>query len=192
MYREGYLVKCGRSTYDPPQLLFCVFEDGVVKFFSEKGGMFVGELEMAGRVTKVRVEKSSPGKFPHRFTVSAAEVVRVEGRRMKLGEPRVTEFAAPTNDLMKEWANSLHLWRRMNWKENVKFFDNSSELTQAEELETLQLQMHTLKTVRGRSVSGNKFRKPFVNIMHGQPSPTIKKLRQMIMHTGSSACTSTA
>ncbi|KAG6959923.1 hypothetical protein JG687_00004652, partial [Phytophthora cactorum] len=146
MYREGYLVKCGRSAYDTPQLIYCVFENGVVQYFTEKGGMIVGELEMAGHVTKVRVEKSAPGKFPHRFTVSVAEVVRVEGRRMKLGEPRVTEFAAPTNDLMKEWANSLHLWRRMNWKENVKFFDNSSELSQAEELETLQLQMHTLKT----------------------------------------------
>lgn len=170
------------------QLLFCVFEDGVVKYFQEKGGMFVGELELAGHVTKVRVEKSAPGKFPYRFSVSSAEVVRVEGRRMKLGEARMTEFAAPTNDLMKEWANSLHLWRRMNWKENVKFFDNSSELSQAEELETLQLQMHTMKTVRGRSTSGAKFRTPFVNIMHGQPSPTIKKLRQMIMHTGSTAC----
>ncbi|KAE8993855.1 hypothetical protein PR003_g17215 [Phytophthora rubi] len=188
MYREGYLIKCGRSAYDPPHLFFCVFEDGVVKFFQEKGGMFVGELELAGHVTKVRVEKAAPGKFPFRFSVSAAEVVRVEGRRMKLGESRVTEFAAPTNDLMKEWANSLHLWRRMNWKENVKFFDGSSELSQAEELETLQLQMHTVKTVRSRSVSGAKFRTPFVNIMHGQPSPTIKKLRQMIMHTGSTAC----
>jgi hypothetical protein len=169
-----------------------VFEDGVVKFYSDKGGMVMGELEMAGHVTKVRVEKTVPGKLPYRFTVSAAEVMRVEGRRMKLGEARVTEFAAPTNDLMKEWANSLHLWRRMNWKENVKFFDNSSVLSQAEEFETLQLQLHTVKTVRGRSISGPKFRKPFSSIMHGQPSPTIKKLRQMIMHTGSQACTSTA
>ncbi|RLN50832.1 hypothetical protein BBJ29_003563 [Phytophthora kernoviae] len=192
MYREGYLVKCGRSPYDSPQLLFCVFEDGVVKYYSEKGGMVVGELEMAGHVTKVRVERAMTSKFPHRFTVSSSEVVRVEGRRMKLGEARVTEFAAPTNDLMKEWANSLHLWRRMNWKENVKFFDGSSELSQAEERETLELQMHTLKTVRGRSLPGAAFRKPFVNIMHGQPSPTIKKLRQMIRHTGSTACTSTA
>ncbi|KAF4320924.1 hypothetical protein BBO99_00000720 [Phytophthora kernoviae] len=192
MYREGYLVKCGRSPYDSPQLLFCVFEDGVVKYYSEKGGMVLGELEMAGHVTKVRVERAMTSKFPHRFTVSSSEVVRVEGRRMKLGEARVTEFAAPTNDLMKEWANSLHLWRRMNWKENVKFFDGSSELSQAEERETLELQMHTLKTVRGRSLPGAAFRKPFVNIMHGQPSPTIKKLRQMIRHTGSTACTSTA
>ncbi|KAI9989942.1 hypothetical protein PInf_020246 [Phytophthora infestans] len=134
MYREGYLVKCGRSAYDPPQLIYCVFENGVVQYYTEKGGP-----------------------------------------SYEAGEPRLTEFAAPTNDLMKEWANSLHLWRRMNWKENVKFFDNSSEISQTEELETLQLQMHTLKTVRGRSVSANKFRKPFVNIMHGQPSPTIKK-----------------
>ncbi|KAG7401532.1 hypothetical protein PHYBOEH_000590 [Phytophthora boehmeriae] len=154
--------------------------------------MAMGELEMAGHVTKVRVERAMTGKFPHRFTVSSSEVVRVEGRRMKLGEARVTEFAAPTNDLMKEWANSLHLWRRMNWKENVKFFDGSSEISQADERETLELQMHTLKTVRGRSISGVAFRKPFVNIMHGQPSPTIKKLRQMIRHTGSTACTSTA
>lgn len=191
MYREGYLVKCGRSNYDPPQLLWCVFEDGVVKFYQDRDGVEVGELEMAGHVTKVRVERAMAGKLPHRFTVSAAPVVRVEGRRMKLGEAKVTEFAAPTNDLMKEWANSLHLWRRMNWKENVKFFDSSSEISHAEERETLELQMHTLKAVRGRSVSGPKFRKPF-SIMHGQPSPSIKKLRQMIMHTGSTACTSTA
>ncbi|TDH68045.1 hypothetical protein CCR75_008637 [Bremia lactucae] len=192
MYREGFLIKCSRSTYEVPQLLFCVFEDGVVKFYSKKGGMILGELEMAGRVTKVRVEKTVPGKFPHRFSVSAAEVVRVEGRRMKLSEPRVTEFAAPTNDLMKEWANSLHLWRRMSWKDNVKFFDSSSEISQTEEHETLQLQLHAVKTIRGRSMSGNKFRTPFVSIMQGQPSPTIKKLRQMIMQTGSTACTSTA
>ncbi|CAI5729456.1 hypothetical protein KXD40_003599 [Peronospora effusa] len=189
MYREGYLIKCGRSAYDTSRLLFCVFENGVVKFYSDKGGRIVGELEMAGHATKVCVEKPIPGKFPYRFTVSAAQVVRVEGRRMKLSEPRVTEFAAPTNDLMKEWANSLHLWRRMNWKENVKFFDNSSELSQAEELELLQVQMHTMKTGRGHFIAGAKFRKPFVNIMHGQPSPTVKKLRQMIMHT---TCSSTA
>ncbi|CEG50510.1 hypothetical protein F443_03937 [Plasmopara halstedii] len=191
MYREGFLVKCGRGIYDTPHILFCVFEDGVVKFYTEKGGMIVGELEMAGHVTKVRVEKTVPGKLPYRFTVSAAEVIRVEGRRMKLGEPRVTEFAAPTNDLMKEWANSLHLWRRMNWKENVKFFDNTSELSQTEELEALKLQIHTLKTMRGRSIPGTKFRTPFVSIMQGQPSPTIKKLRRM-MQTGSAACTSIA
>lgn len=167
-----------------------MFENGVIKFYSEKDGIVVGELAMAGHATKVCVEKTLPGKFPYRFTVSAAEVIRAEGRRMKLSQPRVTEFAAPSNDLMKEWANSLHLWRRMNWKENVKFFDNSSVLSQAEELESLQLQLHTVKTVRGRSISSAKFRKPFVNIMHGQPSPTIKKLRQMIMHT--TACSSTA
>ncbi|CAH0474284.1 unnamed protein product [Peronospora belbahrii] len=170
MYREGYLIKYGHHTFDPPQIYFCVFEDGVVKFYMEKGGVLVDELEMAGHVTKVRVEKSLPSKLPYRFTVSAAVVVRVEGRRMKLGETRVTEFAAPTNDLMKEWANSLHLWRRMNWKENVKFFDNSSELSQAQELDLLQHQMRTVQA----------------------PSPTIKKLRQMIMHTGTTACSSTA
>ncbi|KAI9914425.1 hypothetical protein PsorP6_007804 [Peronosclerospora sorghi] len=190
MYREGYLIKCGHSPLDLPRILFCVFENGVVRFYSEKGGVVVDKLEMAGHVTKVSVEKSSPGKFPHRFTVSAAEVVRVEGRRMKLGEPRVTEFAAPSNSLMMEWANSLHLWRRMNWKENVKFFDNSSELSQAEELESLQLQMNTVKSMRSRSIPG--FKKPFVNIMHGQSSPAMRKLRQMIMQTGSAACTSTA
>uniref|UniRef100_M4BUC2 Uncharacterized protein n=1 Tax=Hyaloperonospora arabidopsidis (strain Emoy2) TaxID=559515 RepID=M4BUC2_HYAAE len=145
---------------------------------------------MAGHVTKVRVEKSVPGKFPYRFSVSAAEVVRVEGRRMKLGESRVTEFAAATNDLMKEWANSLHLWRRMNWKENVKFFDAASELSQAQELETLQRQMHSVKMARGRSLSGSAFRKPFEHMMHGQSSPTIKKLRQMMRQT--TTCTGAA
>ncbi|RLN26383.1 hypothetical protein BBJ28_00002327 [Nothophytophthora sp. Chile5] len=192
MYRDGYLIKCGRSAYDPPQLVFCVFEDGVVTYYSDKGGMMVGELEMAGHVTKVRVEKVMAGKFPHRFSVSAAEVMRVEGRKMKLGESRVTEFAAPTNDLMKEWANSLHLWRRMNWKDNVKFFDGSRDLTHAEEFETLQLQMHTMKTVRGGHLAGAKFRKPFVGILHGQSSPSIKKLRQMMKHPGATPCTSTA
>lgn len=191
MYREGFLVKCGRGTYATPQVLFCVFEDGVVKFFTEKGGLIVGELEMAGHVTKVRVERTVPGKLPYRFSVSTAEVIRVEGRRMKLGDPCVTEFAAPTNDLMKEWANSLHLWRRMNWKENVKFFDYSSEISQTEELEALKLQIHTLKTTRGRAGPGKKFRTPFGGIMQGQSSPTIKKLRRMIQ-TGSTACTSTA
>ncbi|CAI5743380.1 unnamed protein product [Peronospora destructor] len=160
MYREGYLIKCGRSAYGPPRLLFCVFENGVVKFYSDKGGRVVGELEMAGHVTKVCVEKQMPGKFPYRFSVSAAQVVRVEGRRMKLSEPRVTEFAAPTNDLMKEWANSLHLWRRMNWKENVKFFDDSSEPSLAEELGLLQVQMHSMKTVRGHFIPGANLRKP--------------------------------
>lgn len=171
--------------------MFCVFEDGVVKFYSDKGGLEVGGLEMAGHVTKVRVEKAVPGKFPYRFSVSAAQVVRVEGRRMKLGESRVTEFAAATNDLMKEWANSLHLWRRMNWKENVKFFDDVSELSQAQELESLQVQLHAVKMARGRTLSGCAFRRPFDQIMHGQPSPTIKKLRQLMRHTSTGTATAT-
>jgi hypothetical protein len=166
--------------------VFCVFEDGKLSLYSDKGGYLVGEVPLAGHVTKVRVEKALVGKLPFRFTVTSTEVVRVEGRRMKLGDPRAVEFAAPSNDLMKEWANSLHLWRRMSWRDNVKFFDDSREMSHAEEREALQGNTRALKDTRARrSLAGNMSKKlpsSLKSIMHGQASPSVRKLKQMMRH----------
>lgn len=179
-------------------MVFCVFEDGKLSFYSDKGGYLVGELSMAGHVTKVRVEKPTPGKLPYRFSVSSTEVMRVEGRRMKLGEARVIEFAAPSNDLMKEWANSLHLWRRMSWKDHVKFFDESRELSHAEERDALQSNTKALKDAKARrSIAGNmsrKIPKPLKNMLHAQASPSVRKLKQMMRHQrpASTPCTASS
>lgn len=166
--------------------MFCVFEDGKLSLYSDKGGYLVGEVPLAGHVTKVRVEKPLAGKLPFRFIVTSTEVVRVEGRRMKLGDPRAVEFAAPSNDLMKEWANSLHLWRRMSWRDNVKFFDDSREMSHAEEREALQGNTRALKDARARrSLAGSMSKKlpsSLKSIMHGQASPSVRKLKQMMRH----------
>ncbi|TYZ58973.1 hypothetical protein PybrP1_011757 [[Pythium] brassicae (nom. inval.)] len=188
MYRDGYLIKCGPSAYEVPQILFCVFGDGRVSYYSEKGGKLMGEISLAGHVTKVKVEKSAPGKLPNRFSISTAEVLRIEGRKMKLADTRLLEFAAPTHDLMKEWANALHLWRRMNWKENVKFFDNSADLSHAEERASLQLalKMHQeakLKRPIG-AVGGKKFMNPLVGILYSTQTPSIKKFRERLRRSG--------
>ncbi|ETW06540.1 hypothetical protein H310_02767 [Aphanomyces invadans] len=136
MYRDGYLILIEhnpRSGNVKPAMVFCVFSDGVLKFFSEKGGIMLGSLSLPGRITKVKAECEVPTLLPHRFTVSSTEVTRIEGRRIKLGETRVLEFSAPTHDLMKEWANSMHLWRRMNWKDNVTFFETYERIEHIEE-----------------------------------------------------------
>ncbi|CAK4081284.1 unnamed protein product [Aphanomyces euteiches] len=122
-----------RSGQSRPALIFCVFQDGVLKFFSEKGGLMKGSLSLPGRITKVKAECDVPTLLPHRFSVSSTEVTRIEGRRIKLGETRVLEFSAPTHGLMKEWANSVHLWRRMNWKDNVTFFESHVRMEHLEE-----------------------------------------------------------
>ncbi|TMW64370.1 hypothetical protein Poli38472_012992 [Pythium oligandrum] len=197
MYRDGYLVRCTGATFDIPLLYFCVFGDGKMSMYSEKGGKLVGEISMAGRVNKVRVEKPHPGKLPHRFSVSSAEVIRVEGRRMRLGEAKVFEFAAPNNDLMKEWANTLHLWRRMNWKENVKFFDEANELPQLDQRATLLHQIKEHHEAKMRRSSGTskfmKLRNPMKGLMNVQATPTMKKLRDRVAssRTRSSSCATT-
>uniref|UniRef100_K3XB11 PH domain-containing protein n=1 Tax=Globisporangium ultimum (strain ATCC 200006 / CBS 805.95 / DAOM BR144) TaxID=431595 RepID=K3XB11_GLOUD len=189
MYRDGYLIKCGPSAYEVPQLLFCVFGDGKVSYYSDKGGKLVGELHLAGHVTKVKVEKAVPGKLPNRFTISTAEVVRVEGRKMKLADTQILEFAAPSHDLMKEWANSLHLWRRMNWKENVKFFDGSSEMSHAEERANLQLFLKCFQETKARRSIGVsapiKFKNPLLSMMYSTQTPSLKKFRDKMRKSAS-------
>lgn len=197
MYRDGYLIRCTGLSYDTPILHFCVFGDGKLSMYSEKGGKLVGELWLAGRVTKVRVEKATPGKLPHRFSISVAEVIRIEGRKMKLGETRVFEFAAPTSELMKEWANAMHLWRRMNWKDNVIFFEEAPEVDHPEERAMLLLQIKLQHEAKVRRSVGAatimKLRNPMKGLMNMQPTPTMKKLKERVMNpaTKSSSCATT-
>ncbi|KAF0682450.1 Aste57867_25402 [Aphanomyces stellatus] len=149
MYRDGYLIWIehhARSGAPKPRLIFCVFQDGVLKFFSEKGGIMLSSLSLPGRITKVKAECDVPTLLPHRFTVSSTEVTRIEGRRIKLGDTRVLEFSAPTHALMKEWANSVHLWRRMNWKDNVTFFDSFERMEHLDERDLLRTFLNTTYT----------------------------------------------
>lgn len=173
------------------QILFCVFGDGKVSYYSEKGGKLVGELHLAGHVTKVKVEKAVPGKFPNRFTISTAEVLRVEGRKMKLADTHILEFAAPSHDLMKEWANSLHLWRRMNWKENVKFFDGCTDMTHAEERANLQLFLKCFQETKPRRSIGmtgpKKFKNPIMGMIYSNQTPSIKKFREKMRKSAGGA-----
>jgi hypothetical protein len=126
-----------------PMLIFCVFRDGELRFYSEKGGNILGCLSLPGRITKVKAEADVPTKLPHRFSVSSTEVTRIEGRRFHLGGTRTLTFSAPTHDLMKEWANSVHLWRRMNWKDNIKFFDSFERIEHTEERAFLSMFLKT-------------------------------------------------
>lgn len=175
---------CACTLTDKQQILFCVFGDGRVSYYSEKGGKLVGEVSLAGHVTKVKVEKAAPGKLPNRFSISTAEVLRIEGRKMKLADTHILEFAAPSHDLMKEWANALHLWRRMNWKENVKFFDGCTELSHAEERASLQLALklhQEAKLKRSIGVSAPmKFKNPLVGMLYSNQTPSIKKFRERL------------
>jgi hypothetical protein len=157
----------------------------------------MGELCLAGRVTKVRVERNGPGKLPHRFSLSVTEVIRIEGRKMKLAETRSFEFAAPNADLMKEWANSMHLWRRMNWKDNVTFFEEAPPIDHVDEraLLMVQLKLHHEAKLR-RSVGAAaimKLRHPINTIRSVQSTPTMKKLKERVMSTASrtSSCATT-
>lgn len=221
MYRDGYLIKCGPSAYETPvrlppsstvsyglcerltdavcattyflqQILFCVFGDGRVSYYSEKGGKLMGEISLAGHVTKVKVEKAVAGKFPNRFSISTAEVLRIEGRKMKLADTRILEFAAPTHDLMKEWANALHLWRRMNWKENVKFFDSSAEMSHSEERASLllALKMHQEAKMKRPTITAagaKKFKNPLVGMLYSTQTPSIKKFRERLRRSAAGA-----
>lgn len=181
--------------------MFCVFGDGRVSYYSEKGGKLLGELSLAGHVTKVKVEKAAPGKLPNRFSISTAEVLRIEGRKMKLADTLILEFAAPSHDLMKEWANALHLWRRMNWKENVKFFDGCTDLTHAEERANLQLALKLHQDVKVKrlasfsSAAPKRFKNPLVGMLYSNQTPSIKKFRERLRRsTGGGenpACTAT-
>ncbi|DAZ95349.1 TPA: hypothetical protein N0F65_002534 [Lagenidium giganteum] len=156
MYRDGYLVKCGRHSADNAiQVLFCVFGEGVLSFYSEKGGHSTGQLALAGHVTKVRIEKAMSGKLPHRFSVSIASVLAIDARRVRVGAASWMEFAAPSNDLMKEWANALHLWRRMSWKDGVRFFESSSDMPHEEQRSTLHFHMKLLDDIHLRRSCSN-------------------------------------
>ncbi|GLE11250.1 hypothetical protein PINS_up023604 [Pythium insidiosum] len=192
MYRDGYLV---RYTADVPVLFFCVFGEGRLSMYTEKGGNLVSELSLAGKVSRVRVERTVPGKLPNRFTLTLADVVRVEGRRMKVAEGLSYEFAAPSNDLMKEWANTMHLWRRMNWKDNVKFFEDSPELSHVEEraMLLLQLKVHGEGRLPRRSDVMQRLRVPMMTLKALQATPSLKKLRERVASTTSkSSCATTS
>ncbi|KAJ0391832.1 hypothetical protein P43SY_005987 [Pythium insidiosum] len=181
MYRDGYLV---RYTGDVPVLFFCVFGEGRLSMYSEKGGNLVSELPLAGKVSRVRVERSVPGKLPNRFTLTLADV----------GEGLAYEFAAPSNDLMKEWANTMHLWRRMNWKDNVKFFDESPELSHVEERAMLLVQLKVHGDIRPRrSDVMQRLRMPMMTLKALQATPSLKKLKERVVNTTSkSSCATTS
>lgn len=177
--------------------MFCVFGDGKLSYFSEKGGRLLGEFSLAGHVTKVQVEKALSGKLPFRFSVSSAAVLRIEGRKMKLGQTEALEFAAPSHDLMKEWANAMHLWRRMNWKENVKFFDNSNDMPHEEERAKLIVHLNSLNEARARKyrrsgVTSKSSRNPIMGLIYGQVSPSVKKFRDRVMYPSQAPCAPTA
>ncbi|KAJ0395231.1 hypothetical protein ATCC90586_000281 [Pythium insidiosum] len=215
MYRDGYLVRytgdvpvrrcCAVDNDDSVSLtlhdvvtmqvlFFCVFGEGRLSMYSEKGGNLVSELPLAGKVSRVRVERSVPGKLPNRFTLTLADVIRVEGRRMKVGEGLAYEFAAPSNDLMKEWANTMHLWRRMNWKDNVKFFDESPELSHVEERAMLLVQLKVHGDIRPRrSDVMQRLRMPMMTLKALQATPSLKKLKERVVNTTSkSSCATTS
>ncbi|KDO35732.1 hypothetical protein SPRG_18878 [Saprolegnia parasitica CBS 223.65] len=142
MYRDGFLILKDvsmRSSMGKPIIVFVVFQEGVLSFYSDKGGILLGSLALPGRITKVKAECDVPTQLPHRFTVASTEVTRIEGRRIKLGETRTLELSAPTHDLMKEWANSVHLWRRMNWKDDVTFFESYERMEHTDERSLLRM-----------------------------------------------------
>lgn len=138
MYRDGYLVLY-ENDFVQPQLVFCVLGDGVLSFYNEQGGENIGNFHLTGHVIKVQAEKPMPHRLPHRFSVTAQAITTGSRQSLRLGSKTSIQLCAPSSDLMKDWANSVHLWKRMNWKENVSFSKSQVQRDHENERSSLNL-----------------------------------------------------
>ena len=71
--------------------------EGKLKYYAEEGGKYMGEWQIAGKVSKVRMEKTTVGKLPNRFSITTSKVLKIEGSCMKVGDTKMIELSAPSH-----------------------------------------------------------------------------------------------
>lgn len=144
MYRDGYLAKYRKSILGKwiVEIVFCVLNEGSLRFYESKGGKLMDTFELSGRKIKVEILKPEMNRLPYRFQIEAMKVRF--GRGIQYGSKRVIQLCTANGYLMKDWANGIHLWKRLNWKENITFNGDTKVIDVEEQLELLNMYLNAI------------------------------------------------
>lgn len=117
MVKEGYLVKY-ESHKDGvmAEIVYAKFEHGVLRFFTQKNGKWVGEFQVSGKSSKVELLPDSRDRLPHRFCITTHEIVAKDDA-LYYGASKYVEFSASCGQQQLAWGNTVHLWKRNFWRE---------------------------------------------------------------------------
>lgn len=159
MYRDGYLV----IYFEPqgaPQLVFAVLSEGRLKYYSEKGGTYLGEWVLTRKRLQLMRLDVAQDKLPHRF------LLRLESRRPRSSRsifplhfdtfkymlqdiseedhPIEVEICAADATGYQHWANAIGLWYRQSFRINNLTKTSSSNCASPEALALVQEQDRAL------------------------------------------------
>ena len=147
---EGYLIKIdGREV----RTVYCILDEGMLQYFSRKGGEQLGVLALSGsKVEAFLLPSSRLGQVPNQFRVDAqsrSPSVRFRGAQKPSGADKLVSmtFAGSTSEVTNQWAVSILNWSRYSWDDGQIVCSSKDEYSTLQKLIELS-GLNTIKATR--------------------------------------------
>lgn len=123
---EGYLFKIGADT--AVEIVYCILDEGILQYFSRKGGELLGAVPLTGSKVDVFILPSDKDNVANQFRVDAQPRPPV-ARNGSPTRPKAQQqpqqqrakvsvtFAGSTKELSDQWAVSILNWNRYSWED---------------------------------------------------------------------------